>query len=242
MQEDLSYQHVLQYARQKALHLGEDRAEDFSILIHFLLRNEEFAPNLRTKNKPQLGSEEWVDTLVVKYEKGLKPEDIPIPKTIPDPALGVVLSTGYGVDHSIVEEVVEGHRYAMVAENIVGNLLERYIASSLEKGDWVWAAGAIVKAVDFVRKSPNPDLEWEALQVKNRSNSENSSSAAIRSGTNIEKWHRTVATTGKTLWDNFPVGQPGGNLNEEDFQSFIREFIEKATAPTNYPNLLRRIQ
>lgn len=50
---------------------------------------------------------------------------------------------------------------------------------------------------------------WEAVQVKNRDNTENSSSSAIRQGTTIEKWFRTYSKPSRkratnTNWENFP--------------------------------------
>lgn len=236
MYESFEPSHTIRYALEKAKELDKDRAEDFSTLVHFLIENQESAPTLRKKPKPTIGSVEWVDALFDRYKRGLSRRNLPVPGTVADPALGIVLSEAYAVDQSIVEALVEGHRFAMVAENVVGDFLERYIASSLEVGEWVWAAGEIVKSVDFVRKTPGADAEWETLQIKNRDNSENSSSSAIRNGTRIQKWHRTIARSGKTLWHNFPVNEPGERLSEKGFIEFIVEEIGKHGAPKWTPN------
>lgn len=91
--------------------------------------------------------------------------------------------------------------------------------------DWVWCAGEVVKAVDFIRPSKQAGVDWESLQIKNRDNSENSSSSAIRNGTDIKKWYRTVSKTGSTRWEKFPVGADGEKLDEVDFQNFVKEYL-----------------
>ena len=67
------------------------------------------------------------------------------------------------------------------------------------------------------------------LQIKNRSNSENSSSAAIRIGTDIQKWYRIKAESGHTNWDKLQK-DTGVVLSEDDFYAFIRR-IARAQAP-----------
>jgi hypothetical protein len=96
----------------------------------------------------------------------------------------------------------------MGAENLVGDLLERYLASVLEPHGWIWCSGAMVKAVDFILPPSTSGGAWRMLQVKNRDNSENSSSSAIRAGTEIEKWHRTFS-----------------KLSEENFERFVRTYL-----------------
>jgi SinI restriction endonuclease len=95
---------------------------------------------------------------------------------------------------------------------------------------YIIAAGSIVKSVDFI-KPPLPDADvWTVLQVKNRDNSENSSSSAIRKGTMIEKWFRTYSKTGKTNWSNFPDEQMRTDLSEVLFQAFVKNYLENLKA------------
>ena len=51
----------------------------------------------------------------------------------------------------------------MAAENNIGLLLERFIASVLEPIGWIWCSGSAVRAVDFIE--PNTGI---LLQIKNR--------------------------------------------------------------------------
>lgn len=137
--------------------------------------------------------------------------------TKPDPVVNEVLQAFFGKTPSELSAIEEGHRMSMAAENLVGGLLERYIATLLEQKGWIWCCGNTMRAIDFLKDSPaSPRL----LQIKNRDNSENSSSSAIRSGTQIEKWFRVKSRTGQTCWDILPDNQ-NGVLTEQGFYEFV---------------------
>ena len=136
--------------------------------------------------------------------------------TTPDPALEVILKSFANLEDTSI--VSSHHRKAMAAENLLGGLLERYITARLEPYGWVWCCGNTVRAVDFL----SADLSF-ALQIKNRDNSENSSSSSIRHGTDIQKWFRVFSKTGKTNWQRFPA-QIEPELSEEEFYGFIRNY------------------
>ncbi|WP_291426771.1 SinI family restriction endonuclease [Deinococcus sp.] len=140
--------------------------------------------------------------------------------TVADPAVDVILAAFAGMQEDTQTQARLLHRQSMAAENLLGALLERYLARELEPHGWVWCAGNTIRAVDFIRL----DLSL-ALQVKNRSNSENSSSSAIRVGTEILKWYRVNANTGRTNWEKFPAELPAP-LSEEGFHDFIREYAK----------------
>lgn len=116
----------------------------------------------------------------------------------------------------------------MCAENCVGSLLERYLDSVLRPQGWYWCCGDFVKAVDFISRDENG--QWLALQIKNRDNSENSSSSAIRNGTKIQKWFRSFSKKGGTNWDNLPQMMRGYNLSESDFIAFTKKYLEQEKA------------
>ena len=82
------------------------------------------------------------------------------------------------------------HNLFMSAENIQGNLLEEYIALKTRKYGFLWCNGNVLRAIDFC----NTDGSL-FLQIKNKSNTENSSSSNIREGTNIKKWFRLGTRT-----------------------------------------------
>jgi hypothetical protein len=113
----------------------------------------------------------------------------------------------------------------MGAENLVGDLLERYLASVLETRGWVWCSGALVKAADFIKPPTRPGEAWRLLQVKNRDNSENSSTSAIRAGTVIEKWHRTFSKRIGSNWGAFPDASLREHLSEDSFKEYVRNYL-----------------
>ena len=65
------------------------------------------------------------------------------------------------------------------------------------------------------------------LQIKNRNNSENSSSSKVRDGTTINKWFRSFSKKDISNWKNFPDTQLNGQLSEEGFHNFIDIYLHK---------------
>jgi hypothetical protein len=160
----------------------------------------------------------------------LKGRELKNPKktaTIPDEMVSVILEHYFDVSKVKLNTIKVEHQQSMVAENLVGSILERYLATVLEPKGWAWCSGSVVKSVDFVKKD---GAKWIALQVKNRSNSENSSSSKVRDKTGIIKWHRSNAKTGDTLWDKFPDKSVAGSLSEEGFREFLLNYLGRMKA------------
>lgn len=181
--------------------------------------------------KPSVETEDGLTRLANRYFKGYRQSDFPVePSTIPDEMVSVVMEEAYGYTPEECQKIKLEHQHAMCAENCVGNLLERYLDSELRpKSGWSWCCGEFVKAIDFIRRNDNG--EWIALQIKNRNNSENSSSSAIRDGTEIQKWFRSFSKDTKkgrpsfTNWDNLPSLMQGYNLSESAFKTFVAQYI-----------------
>ena len=139
--------------------------------------------------------------------------------TIPDPMIDFIIDAR--LPGSDTKTMRIGHRISMSAENILGSILEEYIHSKIVKYNWSCCWGNAIRAVDAC------SIEGKLLQIKNRSNSENSSSSAIRDGTNILKWYRIEARTGKTNWDD--LCRIIGNeilFSENDFKHFCINLIK----------------
>ena len=77
-----------------------------------------------------------------------------------------------------------------------------------------------MKAVDFIHE------DGRLLQVKNRSNSENSSSSAVRKGTDIEKWFRIRADRIVYMWDTLNKKCGTDTLSEKSFVQFAQTTIK----------------
>lgn len=114
-----------------------------------------------------------------------------------DPALITKVQSYTKEDDSKVEEYLKGHFLFMSAENNNGSILEEFLASVLEDHGWIWCSGSSYRSIDFFQIKKRI-----LLQVKNKYNTENSSSNKIRKGTNIKKWNRLNKPTQDT---NKPV-------------------------------------
>ena len=152
-----------------------------------------------------------------------------IPPTVPDPVVSLVLEKYYEIENSKINEVSHEHKLSMAAENKVGEYLELFIAHhGCEDKSWVHCVDGMINKVDFIKKE---NSKWILLQVKNRSNSENSSSSEIRQyiknndNIEIEKWHRVNAYTGKTNWDKFPDSNFKDYLSEKKFHIFVNKYL-----------------
>lgn len=123
------------------------------------------------------------------------------------------------------------HTLFMSAENCQGGLLEEYIDTVIAPLGWIWCKGNTLRSVDFCTTDGG-----YLLQVKNKSNTENSSSSAIRAGTTIEKWYRLGTRTmhGEKVPDyrwgdlNAIIRKKTGqcaNLSEDGYIAFIRRVV-----------------
>lgn len=151
-----------------------------------------------------------------------------------DPIIKTIIKNSQGVSDTVATAQITTHNLCMSAENVLGNLLEEYIATNLRPYKWVWCAGNTLRAIDFCNEEGTI-----LLQIKNKSNTENSSSLNIRSGTEIEKWYRLGTSTrggkispiykwdklNKIINDNLPEGKEPIELTENDFEEFISNVV-----------------
>lgn len=216
---------AIEIARQAIQSVNPNLEKQYEGVISFLALCPEAASGLRGKRAPEIGSTEYIKTQAIAFAKAREPRGPKAPETVPDEMVSVILHSYFKIPESDLSRVQREHSLSMGAENMVGELLERYLASVLEPLGWIWCSGAMVKAVDFIKPSSQTGNSWRLLQVKNRDNSENSSSSAIRLGTSIEKWHRTFSKRQGSNWLAFPDEQLRPLLSEEDFKSFVRNYL-----------------
>lgn len=133
------------------------------------------------------------------------------------------------------------HNLFMAAENIQGGLLEEYIAESVKAFGWVWCAGEILAAADFCKTDGSL-----FLQIKNKDNTENSSSSKIRNGTEIRKANRLRTRTkdgkpyadyewtkiNKIINEGLDEKAEKCEMSEEKYQEFLTTVI------TNNPQIV----
>lgn len=224
MKQEVTFSRVLQAVGSD---VEKTEVQKLEMVCKFLEAYPEFL-SWRGKAKPDLSDESGIKKIAGKFLAARTKKDTPKePATVPDEVVSIVMNVVYGYPLGDLERIKTEHKHSMSAENIVGVLLERYIASVIEGDGWVWCAGDFVKAIDFLFYDEKTKV-WHALQVKNRDNTENSSSAAIRSGRSldIKKWFRTFAKTGKDNWTAFPIQQDAlGSLSEDDFRAFVSQYL-----------------
>lgn len=200
-------------------------ARPFSRVILFLSLHPENSAKLRGKNPAAIGSEAYIRKLADSFTKARKPKSPTAPETIPDEMVSVILEHFFGVPSTELKQIQRTHKLSMGAENMVGELLERYLASVMEPLGWIWCSGSVVKAVDFILPPKSKGDQWTLLQVKNRDNSENSSSSAVRKDTTIKKWFRTFSTKAGQNWSTFPDPTVAPKVSEAAFKKFVNDYL-----------------
>ena len=168
---------------------------------------------------------------ILKFQKGREGRpslrESNLPGTVADPIIEKIIGARIAaLTSQELNQITYAHRLSMSAENILGLILEEYLAVNLDEHGWYCAWGGTVKHVDFVHKG------GRLLQIKNRSNSENSASAGARDGTEIIKWFRIKAARIEYMWAALNEICGTNCLSEEDFVDFVQTTI------TNNPGCL----
>ena len=202
-------------------------------LFRIAMRDKSLFPNINIAQGATY--ENYIDRWVQSY---LDADNNPArnrsatPKgSVNDPAIRAIVKmvTQVSDEEAMIQE--SHHNLFMSAENVQGALLEEYIDSVISGSDfnWIWCKGNTLQSVDFC----TPD-GVRLLQIKNKFNSENSSSSRVRLGTKIEKWYRlgTRTVAGRRVpdykWDdlNNIIESASGMpcyLCEEDYVAYVEE-------------------
>ncbi len=222
---------IAKTARDVMLSVNPSLVGSYVSLISFIAKFPEFASAGRSTTAPKAGSTEYIQSQAAAFSAARDPRTPKVSATVPDDMVSLILHEYFQIPAEELEQAKQQHSLSMGAENLVGDLLERYLASVLEPLGWVWCSGAMVKAVDFVKPPSKVGGDWQMLQVKNRDNSENSSSSAIRSGTKIQKWHRTFSKKSGCNWAAFPDPSLRDELSEPGFKAFVRDYLRRLKQP-----------
>lgn len=165
------------------------QTETSSMIPSIRITEDEYR-NLTKEQYARLWLKRWIE----KYAKSWR--DLPSqraakPKSaVTDEALiRIVFKASNARDENEAKQWATHHNLFMSAENIGGNLLEEYIASKIIPYGWIWCRGEIITAIDFCNYSCT-----RMFQVKNKSNTENSSSSAYREQAGAKLWYRMDAT------------------------------------------------
>ena len=163
-------------------------SRDLDIIFSIALRDKNRFPSINLGGG-DITYEHYIERWIKSYsdaENNLPSKHTANPKSsCSDPAIKKLVEIVTGANESESNSQERHHNLFMSAENIQGDLLEEYIAINVRQFGWLWCKGNILRAIDFCSEDGSV-----YLQVKNKNNTENSSSSAIREGTEIKKWYR----------------------------------------------------
>ncbi|NJL39331.1 MAG: SinI family restriction endonuclease [Leptolyngbyaceae cyanobacterium RM2_2_4] len=205
---------------------GQPFLEAHHTILTACYRNPGLSPTLKG-NTPEVLAQAWLKKYRDSYENRISRRISQPPGTVADPIVNTIINarlTRLTADH--LEQIKYAHRLSMSAENIQGLLLEEFLAEQLGEYGWYCCWGESVRHVDFC------NVDGSLLQVKNRSNSENSSSSRVRINQPIEKWYRVDARTGLYRWSYFNDKYGTTRFSEENFAMFVQQIL------TGNPNAL----
>ena len=196
--------------------------DEVKYLFRIIASDSERVPgNIGGKNDDEVTViKKWL----VKYKKGYEgraSQRLSNPLgTVADPVIEKIIGARLSkLTHEDLKKISFAHRLGMSVENILGLLLEEYLSVNLRPVGWHCAWGETVKSVDFVNE------DGRLLQIKNRSNSENSSSSAIRNGTEIKKWYRIKADRVEYMWETLNKICNTTTLSEKAFVDFATSCV-----------------
>lgn len=220
---------IVKMSQELIAAMDSNLERQFVSIVSFLADQPGLAKKLSGKRAPAFGTRDYLQRLAQDFVKGRIAKAPKPPQTVPDPAVSIVMNNFFEVPSERLVSTASDHLLSMASEGIVGSILEDYIAHHAEAQGWIWCAGSMVLSVDFIKPPPTPDSNWVMLQIKNRSNSENSSSSKVRQGTSILKWYRLEARNGESKWSEFPDPSLSNILTEESFQEHILDYLQRAT-------------
>lgn len=210
-------------AQEVTKDLGLEWTDGICFVFNVVANDPERVPgNIGGKNDNESTAiRKWILKYLAGKNGGASKRISNLPGTVADPIIEQIIGARLtNLQQDDLEKITYAHRLGMSAENILGLILEEYLARNLSAHGWHCAWGETVKSVDFVNE------DGSLLQIKNRSNSENSSSSTVRHGTKIDKWYRIKATRVEYMWDQLNEICKTTHLSEDSFVKFARDTIE----------------
>lgn len=213
--------------------LSKNKKEELKYIFKVCMENKELFVKVKGKISDENDYiEKWINKYISAVNNDIFKRVGKASKTLPDPVIDIIIKEKICIDRNELNKLNDGHRLYMSAEQIQGLILEAFIAKKLKPYGWYYCYGEIVRGVDFCHKS------GKLLQIKNKYNTENSSSVTIREGTTIKKWHRlSKPCKGKIVYnwnelcnivnENNDDSEDSIDINEGDYNKFVKEVMRK---------------
>ena len=119
-------------ARQAMNRIAPSLVDPYVALIKFLMNFPEAASKMRGKSAPPVGTKEYIERQAQAFADARERRAPKAPETVPDEMVSVILQDYFGIAVCDLERAKHEHLLSMGAENLVGDLLERYLASLME--------------------------------------------------------------------------------------------------------------
>ena len=213
-------------------------ADDLDGIFEIVLAHRDRFPAINLKGDCTLYSyiERWVKSCKNAIKNIPSCRNAKPKSSCVDPSIGMIVKTICGLSDNDIEEGIKYHNLFMSAENIHGELLEEYIAFKIKPFGFIWCRGNAMAAIDFCNSNGT-----FSFQVKNRENTENSSSNKIRKESTIfiERWYRLGTKSEKNKkvavykWDTLNklindhktigYGMSPCHMTEADYQNFLHK-------------------
>lgn len=223
--EHLGEAYVLKKVREIAKDMNIPKYLGLEIVCKAICNNSDLAGSKRTKSicNDDDAISQWVKRFYNDYLNRQSKRIGTPPQTQPDSIIDDIIK--YSIPLITLEDVTKimfAHRLSMSAENVLGPFLEEYIYERLKNHGWALAWGKTIKGVDLCSN------DGRLIQIKNRSNTENSSSSKIRIGTDIIKWFRIDAQKGTYHWEELCdiANVRKDYLTEKDFRKYIQTALK----------------
>jgi SinI restriction endonuclease len=206
---------------EQALTTEQSLLPGHRVILGACHRNPGLAVKLE-RQTPELVAQAWLKKYRSGFENRISQRTSNPPGTVADPIVDTIVGARLsGLNAKQLSQIKFAHRLSMSAENILGLLLEEYLAEMLGKYGWHCCWGEVVRHVDFCHE------QGALLQIKNRSNSENSSSSKVRLNQPIEKWYRVDARTGSYQWSYFNQQYQTDRFSEAGFIDFVQRVLSE---------------
>jgi hypothetical protein len=214
-----SEQNFLQIFQDVCKQQDQKLLEAHRTILVACYRNPGLAPSLKSNTTEDLAWA-WLKKYNVGFASRISQRISQPPATVADPIVStIIVAKLKELTTAQLEQIKYAHRLSMSAENIQGLLLEEFLAEQLADYGWFCCWGESVKHVDFC------NVDGSLLQVKNRSNSENSSSSRVRINQPIEKWYRVNASNGQYRWSQLNEKYKTERFSEENFVLFVQRIL-----------------
>lgn len=201
--------------------------EDLDYIFNIILKHPDISPSYKL-NKDNCIFNDYIKRWVKSYTKACKKlpskYEAKGKMACSDHAIKAIIQNAISCCDDEICKLECYHNLFMSAENIQGELLEEFIANNIKPYGWIWCRGTTLKSIDFCKADGSA-----FLQIKNKYNTENSSSKKIRDGLSVkvDAWYR-LDRNEVYCWDklneiinNHNSTQIICNMTEEAYINFV---------------------